>query len=700
MSRQRSLARAAGEPLARPQRHWLRWLVLGALLVTLLLGAGLAALAGAFLNLAKGTPALASLQGRAPAQTTMIYDSRGRLIAQLHGAVNRVVVPSADIPRSLKQATVAVEDRRFYHEHGVDFQGIARAALADLRAGRIVQGGSTITEQYVKNAYLNGDDTLTRKVHEAILAWQLADRWSKDRILTAYLNTVYYGDGAYGVQAAARTYFHENASRLSLAQSALLAGLPEDPSAYSPIYDPTDAVARRNLVLQDMASQGYITQAQQRSAQKVKLHVFRTMPPGVLPAAGYFVDYVEQRLVARYGARETFEGGLRVYTTLDLRMQQDALKAMKGILPAGPAGALVSIDPTNGFIRAMTTTLDARKTQFNLAWQAHRQLGSAMKPFALVAAVEEGANPATTYYTSQPLHIYLGQGSVPPYWDVSTFSHTYSGSINLVQATWQSDNTVYAQLSLDVGPGKIVAVAHQMGIVSHLTPYPSIVLGTEVVNPLEVADAYATLASEGIRHTPQAIAKVIFADGHVVRATVHGKRVVPAGVAYVVDQILQGNTRYGTAAAMPNYYTGTAAGKTGTTSNSADAWFCGFDPKLATAVWMGYPQAEVPMPGVQGATYCVPIWGTYYNLIFGTHAIPGFVQPAVLPHYVPWHGHYATSIPAPPTPQPSATTTASATAPTVTGPAPAPTTAPKPTPLPTKTSTPPPAPAPTPSKSP
>ena len=684
-----SLLRTAGEPPVRPQHHRLRWIVLGLIVLAVPVVVALLALGGSAVNLANGTPALASLQPHNVAQTTLIYDRHGRLIARLHGAVDRIDVPSADISRVLKQATVAVEDRRFYQHHGVDFQAIARAAVADLRSGRTLQGGSTITEQYVKNAYLDGDTTLTRKAHEAILAWQLEDKWSKDRILTAYLNTVYYGDGAYGVQAASQTYFHKSAARLTLAQAALLAGLPEDPRGYSPVYDPADALARRNIVLEDMARQGYITAAQERGAVKTKLRVFRATPPGVLPAAAYFVDYAEQQLVARYGARETLEGGLRVTTTLDLRMQGDALKAMKETLPAGPAGALVSIDPANGFIRAMTTTLNWQKAKFNLAWQAHRQLGSAMKPFALIAAVEEGADPATTYYDSMPLHLYLGAGSVPPYWNVSTFSNTYAGRINLVNATWQSDNTVYAQLALDVGPGRIAAVAHRTGITSPLKPYPSIVLGSEVVNPLEVADAYATLAAQGVRHAPQAIARVVFPDGRVQRARVHGKRAIPAGVAYVVDKILQGNTRYGTAAAMPNYYTGVAAGKTGTTTNSADAWFCGFDPKLATAVWMGYPQAEVPMPGVQGATYCVPIWGRYYEMVFGAQSVADFRQPAVMPVFHTFNGHYASLAPAP-APSPSTTTPSAPAAPSSPTPAkPTPTapttTAPAPTTQPTGT---------------
>ena len=394
-----------------------------------------------------------------------------------------------------------------------------------------------------------------------------------------------------------------------------------------------------------MEQQGYISQARLQRAEHTKLTVFARPPSSEPPLAGYFVEYVTQRLIQLFGVRETLEGGLKVYTSLDMRMQRDAVEAMRDTLPAGPVGALVSIDASSGAIRALATTTDYQSMKFDLASEAERQLGSAMKPFALVAAVEEGANPQTTYYVSEPLHIYLGAHHVPAYWDVATFSHTYAGPINLVQATWQSDNTVYAQLAMDLGPEKIVKVAHEMGITSPLPAWPSIVLGTDVVNPLEVADAYATLASGGIHHAPQAIERVVFPDGQVVNSTVVGKRVIPAGVAYVVDKILEGNTRYGTAAAMPNYYTGVAAGKTGTTSSLVDAWFCGFDPELATAVWMGYPKGEVPMPGVQGATYCVPIWGKYYQAVFGSRQIADFSAPSVMPTWKPWRGAYSTSAP-------------------------------------------------------
>ena len=680
------------------RRHPWRRLLLSAAALVMLSGMGcVAALAEVAGTLTRGTPTLTALLTRTPAQSTLIYDREGKLIATLHDATNRIVIASQKIPRLLKEATVAIEDKRFYTHHGVDFEALIRAALADLKAGCIVEGGSTITEQYIKNAYLGDDQTLARKVHEAILAWQLEDRWSKDRILTAYLNTVYYGQGAYGIQAAAQTYFHRNVWQLTLAQCALLAAVPRDPTGYSPIYAPTGALARRNLVLAQMEQQGYISKARLRRAERAKLTVYRRPLNTQAASADYFVEYVTEQLIRRYGVRETFEGGLKVYTSLDMRMQRDALAAMRDTLPAGPAGALVSIDASSGFIRAMATTTAYQSMKFNLATQAKRQLGSAMKPFALVAAVEEGANPQSTYYDSQPLHIYLGPHHVPPYWDVATYSHSYAGPINLVQATWQSDNTVYAQLAMDLGPERIVKVAHQMGITGSLPAWPSIVLGTDVVNPLEVADAYATLASGGIHHPPQAIERVVFADGHVEATAVAGKRVIPAAVAYVVDKILEGNTRYGTAAAMPNYYTGTAAGKTGTTSSLVDAWFCGFNPELATAVWMGYPHSEVPMPGVQGATYCVPIWGKYYQAVFGAQQVPDFSAPPVMPTWKPWQGAYGTNAPTLSSPQPTATPSAPSPSPvavpsaqpsTTTRPAPTP----SPSPTPTQTTPPPPTP--------
>ncbi len=673
----------------RPHMHWGR-LVFCLVLFAVIAVVGLAS--GTIVAVSHNLPNIDAMKPVQLGQNTVIYDHNGQRIAELYGAVNRVVVHSAQIPAVMKNATVAIEDKRFYHHHGVDFTGIARAFVDDIKAGHVVQGASTITEQYVKNAYIGSDPTLTRKLKEAVLAWELEDRWSKDKILTEYLNTVYYGAGAYGVEAASMTYFHKPVSKVTLPQAALLAALPKFPSEYSPITNPVIITTRRNLVLDDMAQQGYITPAQDAAAKATKLRVFARPLATTNNPAAYFTDYVERQLVNKYGARETFEGGLRVYTSLDMRMQTAAISALKGRLPAGPAGALVAIDPANGYIRAMTASTDFKHYKYNLAWEASRQPGSTMKPFALIAAVEQGANPATTFYNSHPLHIYLGPGANPPYWNVFTAEKSSGGRMNLVSATLQSDNTVFAQLCLDLGPAAVVRVARQMGITTPLVAEPSVVLGSEGVNSLEMADAYATMANEGVHHAPQAIEKVAFPNGRVVKTKIRGNRVLSPGVAYTVDKILEQNTSYsgGTARAMPNYYTGRSAGKTGTTDNYYDAWFCGFNPRLATAVWMGYPQASIAMNGVFGATYCVPIWGTFYNSVFGSTYIPDFATPAIMPLWKPWEGKYSKMAPSPsPSPSPSTTKTPKpgTTKSSTPNPTPSHTVTPTHTPTPTPTNT-------------
>jgi penicillin-binding protein 1A len=682
----------------RNRRAWPRWLGLSLLFVLIVIIALAAALAVTVLYLARDTPALASLLKSVPAQTTVIYDSAGQPIAELYGSVNRVIVSSSRLPLSLKQATVAVEDKRFYSDfHGIDLAGIVRAGLADLQAGRALQGASTITEQYVKNAYLGGyDGSLTLKFREAILAWELTDRWSKERILTAYLNTVYYGDGAYGVEAAAKAYFHRDVAQLTLAQSALLAGLPQDPSGYSPIYDPDDALARRNVVLRDMASQGYITPAQERRALKSRLRVYHTVPSGVLAGAAYFVDYVEQQLVARLGAREVFAGGLRVYTSLDSTWQNDALGVVRSTVSPldfgfKPSAALVAIDPATGYIRSMVGGLDFARQQFNLASQARRQPGSAMKPFVLAAAIEKGMDPFTTYYSSQsPVVVPMGAYAAP--WVVH--GDGPGGPETVAQATVISDNAVFARLSVDVGPANTVRVAHAMGITSPLAAVPSITLGTSSVTPLEMADAYATLADGGIHHSPQAVVKVVASNGRVLwRPATVGTRAIPAGVASTVTQVLEQVASRGTGATTAAAFPYPRAGKTGTTENSWDVWYVGYTPQLATSVWMGDMNANLPMNGAFGEFYCAPMWAQFTAAALAGAAHPDFA--VVGWPFGIWAGAYATAPPLPspssspsasakPTPTPTATRT---TAPPTTSPTASPTSPPTPTTPPTPTPT-------------
>ncbi len=488
--------------------------------------------------------------------------------------------------------------------------------------------------------------------------------------MTAYLNTVYYGDGAYGVEAAAETDFHKDAWQLTMVQSALLAGLPQEPGGYSPVYDPAAAMARRDVVLRDMASQGYINLAQERRALMSGLHVRRTTPPGVLPSAAYFVDYVEQQLVARFGASEVFEGGLRVYTSLDSSWQSDALNVVKTtVTPLDfgfkPSAAMVAVDPATGYIRAMVGGLDFAKQQFNLASQARRQPGSAMKPFVLAAAVERGMDPFTTYYSSQsPVTIPMGPFAAP--WVVH--GDGPGGPETVAQAMTISDNAVFARLSVDVGPENTVRVAHAMGITSPLAAVPSITLGTSVVTPLEMADAYATLADGGIHHAPQAVVRVVAADGKVVwhPATV-GNRAIPAGVASTVTQVLELVASRGTGVTTSSYFPYPRAGKTGTTENSWDVWYVGYTPQLATSVWMGDMYANLPMNGAYGEYYCAPMWAQFTAAALDGASHPDF--PVVSWGFTPWHGAHATASPLPspspsasastkPSPKPTATITA------------------------------------------
>src|SRR5450759_140793 len=603
--------RARRQKTTARKKRKLLWLKITAVVVLLLVIIVRGMAAGAIFALSRNLPSLEDLRKRPNAVNTTIYDRHGALIAELHGAENRVLVTTKGIPEVMKQATVATEDARFYTHHGVDFQGVVRAVVENIRAGGVVQGGSTITEQYVKNAYVGSERTYTRKLREAVLAWQLEDQWSKDKILTEYLNTVFYGASAYGVEAAALTYFHKHVSKLNLKEAALLAALPKAPSEFTPTVSPVEAKQRRNLVLQLMANQGYITQTKATATMKQRLGVYKYPLNPNNSLANYFTDYVKRVLTKRYGTRQVFEGGLKVYTSIDMTWQREAtdvIKSTTGPLNFGfkPSAALVAIDPRNGYIRTMVGGLDYKKQKFNLAWQARRQPGSSMKPFVLSTAVMQGMNPDTTYYSSKsPIVIPMGLYATP--WLVN--GDGPGGLESVSAATTISDNVVFAQLSVDVGPQNTAATARKMGITSPLDAVPSIQLGTSGVTPLEMADGYATLASGGIHHPPQAIVKVEFTNGRVDwKPQTKGHRAIPAGVASVVTQCLERVATSGTGSPSGAYFPYTRAGKTGTTDKGWDVWYVGYTPQLAASVWMGDAVKNSPMDGAYGATYCAPMW--------------------------------------------------------------------------------------------
>jgi len=578
---------------------------------------------------------------------TFVYAANGSLLGSIPAEKNRQPVALTQMSPWMAKATVAIEDRRFYKHGGVDYKGIVRAAIRDLRAGKVVQGGSTITQQLVRNLYISRQRTFKRKIKEACLAIKLARNKSKDWILGSYMNAVYYGNHAYGIEAAAQTYFSRRARTLTLDQSALLAGLPQAPSIFDPIHRPLDALERRDEVLRAMLENGVLTRRQFASAIADRdLHLV----PGKLYTRirePYFFSYVRDQLIAEYGANTVRTGGLKVYTTIDPRLQAAARRAIVDTLSSrtDPASALVSIDPATGAIKAMAAvTPGSSGNEFNLVAQAKRQAGSTFKMFVLAAAVDEGINPATTYYVSGPFHYQPDPYS--PAWNVTTYDHTYLGSTSIANATLHSDNTVYAQLTLDVGPKKVAEMAHRLGVRSPLTTkegayVPSLGLGAIPVSPLDLASSYATLAAGGIYSKPMAIRKVVLGNGKVDTDAGWGepsrKRVISPGVAYTVTQILEQNMQYGTGTGA--YFGRPAAGKTGTTDNYADAWFCGYTPQLEATIWIGYPRGEVPMLNVHGIavsgpTFPATIWKSFMATAVGRKQPVDFKEPSVMPT---WH---------------------------------------------------------------
>jgi penicillin-binding protein 1A len=578
-----------------------------------------------------------------------IYDRKGRrVLAVLRGKQSRILVGPNEISDRMKLAIVAIEDKRFYEHRGVDVHGIMRAIWQDLRHKQVVEGGSTITQQFVKNTYTKDQRSIGRKLKEAALAWQLEQRWSKDRILTAYLNTIYFGNGAYGVQQAALTYFHHGADELGWAEAAMLAGIPADPSRYDPATNPKAARERRDLVLKAMLDQGDLTTAEYENARKAKLpNPENVHLSGERGPAPYFTNYVQQQLIDRYGAGRVFGGGLHVRSTIDLNVQRFARQSITKWLtdPNGPSAALVAVDPRDGSVLAMIGGNNYRRSQFNLAVQGERQPGSSFKPFVLAAALKDGISPDSEF-ESGPVQIPLGD----KVWYVHNYENSDLGRISLATATQESDNTVYAQLTQLVGPAAIVRTAKQLGISSPLKNYFAIGLGAEAVNPLEMARAFSAFDNGGLRidgaafgNHPRAISMVRNEAGRIVDNNLPvGRHVLTANTAALVTSLLQGVVRAGTGRNAQLSDGRPAAGKTGTTENYGDAWFVGYTPQLVAAVWVGYPTRLKPMlteyhgDAVAGGTYPALIWKSFMERSLAyLHDPPADFPGISLPYSVP-----------------------------------------------------------------
>jgi penicillin-binding protein 1A len=623
--------------------------------IPLVVIAGLVAVAGGIgaswaLSVYNSAPPLSSLQPVQKGRSSAIYAADGSLIGFIRSDNIRQPVPSEALPQTLKDATVAIEDKNFFHHGALDPEGIVRAAWKDaLAGGKPVQGASTITQQLVRNLYIhNPEDTLKRKLVEAHLANDLFDKHSRDWILTSYLNTAPYGtvegQTAVGAEAAAQTYFSKPAKALNLTEAALIAGLPQAPSEYNPFLDPAAATQRRNEVLGTMEEQGYISSAEYSEATAKGL--------GLHPGDKYQVihdpflfDLVQQELIERYGINTVRNGGLKAYTTIDPSLQAKAEEAVSGCYvcysEGGPAAGLASVTPDTGEIVALASTEGyASEAQFNYAWQAHRQPGSSFKTFVLTTAIKQGIDPDSTYYSgTSPMTLALPGGGT---WTVNN-DEPGGGTMSLASATWNSINVVFAQLDLDVGSENVTHTAKQMGIEAPLESVPAEAIGglRIGVTPLEMADAYATLANGGVHHAPTAVSRVEFPNGKVDEpGTDDGERVLTEGEAYEVTELLKGVITQGTGAGYTSIGCSSEAGKTGTSEGESDAWFVGYTPMFSTAVWVGHPQSR-EATGFGGPT-AGPIWQSYMSAAQEGEC-PEFAVPDSLPELSGLHTDHTSS---------------------------------------------------------
>jgi penicillin-binding protein 1A len=600
---------------------------------------GLAALAlistvfGMMMAVAHELPQLeAKAQLRSAVNSTLLSSS-GQQIAKLTGNENRIVNNDAEISPNIKNAVIAIEDRRFYEHEGVDLRGMSRALWTDITQGSAAQGASTITQQFVKNALTaQNDRTIFEKLREAALAYHLEHRWSKQKILDNYLNTIYFGNGAYGVESAVRTYFggrnrvyaqqERIAKDVTPAQAAMIAALIASPSAYDPIQNPIRARERRDMVLHNMVDQKMITPTEYASSTQEAIPARQNLnTPHADSTQPYFSSWVTQQLVERYGAGAVFGGGMKVTSSIDPALQRAAEQAISGRLSGiGPSASMVMIENKSGEVKAMVGGTDFERKPFNLATNGHRQPGSAMKPFILAAALQAGISPGSVWSSRQksfPVPHSPGERFV-----VNNYESSYTGSSTLADALIRSDNSVFAEVGLKVGTRKVASLAQRMGIRTHVSTNPAMVLGglKEGVTPLEMAFAYSTIANRGKRFSgtfaasrlgPVAYTRVQ-RGGSIDKNKVKTKRVFSESIGEQMRQMMHGVVMSGTG--VQANVSQFAAGKTGTTENYGDAWFVGFTDRYTVAVWVGYPdrlkymKTEYRGGPVAGGTYPAEIW--------------------------------------------------------------------------------------------
>lgn len=561
-----------------------------------------------------------------PAVSSQVFDSQGKLITTLHSDQNRLPIDINKVPKNLQNAFIAAEDNRFYDHIGVDPIGILRAVVTNLTNRGIAQGGSTITQQLAKNAFLSQDQTLKRKIQEAILALELERKYSKKEILEMYMNQIYFGRGAYGIQTAAHTYFGKDVGDLTLAECAMIAGLPKSPNYYSSSVN--EATARKNVVVGQMEKYGYITPSQAEEAKKSSLDIKQKSTSNTPDETAYFIDYVTQEIAQKYGDDALYKDGLKIYTTLDTDKQHAAVQAMRHLPETHtddqgltqPQGAIISIAPKTGHILAMVG--GRGQDSFNRASMAVRQPGSAFKPFVYMTAMEHDMTPDTIMEDKK-----VEYGG----WSPHNADNSYQGRMPLWKALALSVNTVAVQLADKVGPSNVIANAKKLGITTLVEDgspnddnLASAALGglTKGVTPLEMAAAYGAFANKGVYIKPTAIVKILDRNGNVLEdnsSDVQKTQVMSEKTAYEMTSMLEGVIARGTGTAAS--IGRPAAGKTGTTDDNHDAWFIGYTPDIVTAVWVGDDTGSQSLGEIYGGTVPAQIWHDYMaSAVSGTSA--------------------------------------------------------------------------------
>jgi penicillin-binding protein 1A len=624
--RRRSAAAGSRAAPGGARRRWrlhhpwrvVRWILLPALVLALLTAAGVAVAAYVFWP--TDLPPVKALEEYTPSVGSRVYASDDEFLAEFQ-AEKRIFVPLQQIPGGLRNAVIAVEDARFYSHFGVDVRGILRAAYANFRHGRVVEGGSTITQQLAKVLFLTPDRSFSRKVKEALLALELEKRYSKDRLLELYLNHVYMGHGAYGVEAAARMYFGKSVQELTLSESAMLAALPRSPGNYSPFERPELAQRRRAIVIGRLLEQGYIGEAEAKAANRAPLGL---VPPERRRGSGqYFLEYLQQGLETKYGSDVLYKSGLAIYTTLDPALQRAAEEALRdglqalaerqaaraagkgkgGPTPGTPEGAVVVIEAATGYVKALIGGADFARTEFNRALYARRQPGSAFKPFVYLAALEAGHVP-TELLDDSPVR-YVSAGKV---WAPDNYDGKFRGPVTLQQALEESINVPTIRLLEQIGVGPVIDVARRAGIQSPLPHDLTLALGSGDVTPLELTAAYATFANQGIRMEPLVVRYVTDAQGRLIEENIpQGREAIDPAVASGLTELLRGVVERGSGVAA-RVLERPIAGKTGTTNDFSNAWFVGYTPSIVAGVWIGYDRPRTLGHDETGARAALPIW--------------------------------------------------------------------------------------------